>query len=111
MLASPRFGKAIVRELADPSLCSKDVSLLTNSEWEDTEDACQCVFTDIASTACTVVIPEGMEDSFNEDPMPRVIGCDGIFAILDMSGFDVSEEWFPCAEDAISAASSNWTEI
>jgi hypothetical protein len=111
MLASPRFRKAIVRELADPSLCSKAVSLLTKSEWEDIEEACQNAFTDVAPTVCVGVIPEGMEDSFNEDPMPRVIGCDGIFAILDMSGFGLSEEWFTCAEDAISAASFNWTEI
>jgi hypothetical protein len=111
MLTSPRFGKAIVGELTEPSLCSKDVSLLTESEWDDIENACQNVFTSVAPTVCVGVIPEGMEDSFNEDPMPRVIGCDGVFVIWDVSGFGLSEEWFTCAEDAISAASFNWTEF
>lgn len=111
MLASPRFKRAIRRHVDGNAVVEKDVSTFTVNDWDTLHDACADVFKENAPVICVGEIPEGHEHEFNDDPLPEIIGCDGVFAINDSAGFGLSKEWYTTPGAAVEAASLNWFSL
>ena len=111
MLISPTYRLAISDHLNDPRILSVDPGVLSVGEWADLEDASRDVFTAASPIVCIATIPPGMEDAYNDEPLPRIIGNDGVYTIWDMSGIGLYETWFTTPEAAISEAQSNWTDL
>lgn len=111
MLESPCFRTAIESSLDEPTLLNKATTSYTCDDRIEIEDACKSTFTSVAPIVCRATIPEGSEEDFNDDPLPLIIGCDGIYLIWDSAGFGLYETWFSTPEAAIEEAQANWTEL
>jgi hypothetical protein len=109
--SSPVFRSAIASLIDNPESLQKDAALLTNDEWDILEDAVRDIFLEVAPTVCNATVPPDLEEAYNDDPLPSIVGADGVFAIFDPAGFGLGETWFTSAEDAILDARSNWIDL
>lgn len=109
--SSPIFRSAIASLIDNPESLQKDAALLTNDEWDILEDAVRDIFLEVAPTVCNATVPPDLEEAYNDDPLPSIVGADGVFAIFDPAGFGLGETWFTSAEDAILDARSNWFDL
>ena len=111
MIASPVFRNAISQNISTPGILDKAHEGWSVEDWNEITDACLNAFKAVAPTIVTGMIPDDVENSFNADPLPRVIGCDGVYAVWDISGYGLHDQWFESAEEAIAEAESNWLDL
>ena len=110
-MSSPTFRNAMEKAVHNSHCFHKSRADITAAEWDELEDAVEDIFLEAAPTVCIAEVPPGLEDVYNGDPLPRIVGADGIFAIFDPAGFGLGETWFGTVEEAISEARSNWFDL
>lgn len=110
-MSSPTFRNAIEKAAHNSESFQKSKDAITDAEWDEFEDAVRDIFLEVAPTVRIARIPPDLEEAYNADPLPRIVGADGVFAIFDPAGFGLGETWFAEHDEAISAAASNWTDL
>lgn len=111
MINSSVFRNAISQNISRSGILEKALEGWSLEDWSDITDACIITFKTAAPTIATGMIPDELEGSFNNDPLPRVIGCDGVYVVWDISGYGLHDQWFESAEEAIAEAESNWLDL
>lgn len=111
VVSSPTFRTAMEKVVQNSQCLHKSRNTITATEWDELEDAVKDIFLEIAPTVCVATVQTGLEEAYNDDPLPRIVGADGIFAIFDPAGFGLGETWFATVDEAISDARSNWFDL
>lgn len=84
---------------------------MSASEWGELEDAVRDTFLELAPIVSVATIPSELVEAYDDDPLPSIVGADGVFAIFDPAGFGLGDSWYSTIEEAIYAARSNWPDL